>query len=119
MRTSLSSVVGSAQSSTKCGPMSPRKRISGGCGTPLIMCIGYAILGRNAQAQMHMIRHGVPFDQLEIKLIAKLPQDAANIVPKRAEDCFLPIFRYDDHMVAAIPFDMTLTLPFSHGGFSL
>jgi hypothetical protein len=67
---------------------------------------------------MDMIRHGMPFDQLNVALLAELPQDAANVFAQRAEDCFLPIFRYDDHMVAAIPCDMALPLPFSHSGFS-
>src|SRR5207244_1684371 len=34
------------------------------------------------------------------------------------KDCFLPIFRYDDDVVSAIPPDMALVVPFSHCGFS-
>jgi hypothetical protein len=67
---------------------------------------------------MHMIRHRVSFDQLEIELLTDLSQDATNVFAQSAKDCFLPLFRYDNHMVPAIPFDVALPLPCSHGGFS-
>jgi hypothetical protein len=67
---------------------------------------------------MHMIRHRVTFDQLDIELLAKLPQDPTDIFAKPTEDCFLPVFRYDNNVVTAIPFHVALPLPVSHRGFS-
>src|SRR5919109_1775838 len=68
--------------------------------------------------QMHMVRHGMPLDQFDTHLVAEFPQDLANILAERAKDCFLPIFRYDDDVVSAIPPDMALVVPFAHCGFS-
>src|SRR5206468_8555044 len=78
----------------------------------------HTILGGNAQTQMYMVGHGMPLNQFDTHLVAEFPQDLANILAERAKDCFLPIFRYDDNVVSAIPPDMALVLPFSHCGFS-
>jgi hypothetical protein len=67
---------------------------------------------------MHMVWHRVAFDQLDIELLAQLPQEATDIFAKPTEDCFLPVFRYDHYVVAAIPFHVALPLPVSHRGFS-
>src|SRR4029450_9191459 len=67
---------------------------------------------------MHMVGHGMPLDQFEAHLLAEFPQDRANVLAERATDCFLPIFRYDDQSLPAIPPAMALVLPFSHCGFS-
>src|SRR5215813_9653888 len=67
---------------------------------------------------MHMVGHGMPLDQFDPHLVAEFPQDLANILAERAKDCFLPIFRYDDDVVSAIPPDMALVVPFAHCGFS-
>src|SRR6266566_2211215 len=80
--------------------------------------IRHTVFGGHAQTQMHMVRHGMPLDQFDAHLIAEFPQDLANVLAERAKDCFLPIFRYDDDVVSAIPPDMALVVPFSHGGFS-
>src|SRR4030095_12060298 len=80
--------------------------------------IRHTILGGNAQTQMYVVGHGMPLDQFDTHLVTKLPQDLANILAERAKDCFLPIFRYDDDVVSAIPPDMALVVPFAHCGFS-
>jgi hypothetical protein len=67
---------------------------------------------------MHMVSHGMPLDPFDTHLIAEFPQDLANILAERTKDCFLPICRYDDKVVSAIPPDMALVLPVSHGGCS-
>src|SRR5205085_11896976 len=46
------------------------------------------------------------------------PQDLANVLAECAKDCFLPILRYDDNVVSAIPPDMAVVVPFSHDGVS-
>jgi hypothetical protein len=50
--------------------------------------IRHTLLGGNAQTQMHMVRHGMPFDQLDTHLIAEFPQDLANVLAERAKDCW-------------------------------
>src|SRR5712691_874200 len=80
--------------------------------------IRHTILGWNAQTQMPMVGHGIPLDQFDTHLIAEFPQDLADVLAERAKDCFLPLLRYDDDVVSAIPPDMALVLPFSHCGFS-
>jgi len=42
--------------------------------------VGDAKLGRDAQAHMHMVRQGMPFDQLQPKLLAQLTEDSANLL---------------------------------------
>ena len=67
---------------------------------------------------MYMVGHGMALDQFDTHLGAEFPQDLANILAERPKDCFLPLFRYDDDVVSAIPPDMALVVPFAHCGFS-
>jgi hypothetical protein len=60
----------------------------------------------------------MPLDQFDTHLVAELPQDLANILAERAQDCFLPLLRYDDDVVSAIPPDIALVVPCAHCGFS-
>jgi len=50
--------------------------------------------------------------------IASFPRSTPEKLCNDATVSFLPIFRYDDNVVSAIPPDMALVLPFSHCGFS-
>ena len=75
-------------------------------------------LGGNAQTQRYMVGHGMPLDHFDAHWLAEFSQDLANVLAERAKDCFLPICRYDDNGVSAIPPDMALVLPFSPCGFS-
>src|SRR4030095_16486541 len=50
--------------------------------------IRHTILGGNAQTQMHMVGHGMPFDQLDAHLMAEFPQNLADVLAERAKDCF-------------------------------
>jgi hypothetical protein len=77
--------------------------------------IGHTVLRRNAHTEVHMIRHRMAFDQLDAHLVTEFPEDLADIFPERAKDCLLAVFWYDDKVVSAIPPDMALVLPFSHG----
>jgi len=61
-----------------------------------------------------MIRHRMAFDSLDAPLGTEFPEDLSDIFPKRAKDCLLAIFWYDDNGVSAIPPDMALVLPFAH-----
>ena len=80
--------------------------------------IRHTLLGGNAQTQRHMVGHGMPFNQLDAHVLAEFPQNRADVLAERAKDGFLPLLRYDDNVVSAIPPDMALVLPFSHCGFS-
>ena len=68
---------------------------------------------------MHLIGHGMPLDPFDAHVIAEFPQALTDVRAERAKDCFLPLLRYDDDVVSAIPPDMALVVPFSHCGFSL
>jgi hypothetical protein len=61
-----------------------------------------------------MIRHRMPFDQLDVHLGTEFPPNLPDVLPERAKACLLAIFWYDDNVVSAIPPDMVLRLPFSH-----
>jgi len=80
--------------------------------------IRHTILGWNAQAQMYMVGHSMPLDQFDTHLIAEFPQELADVLTERTKDCLLPLLRYDDDVVSAIPPDMALVVPFAHCGFS-
>ena len=80
--------------------------------------IRHTILGWNAQTPRHLVGHGMPLDPCEAHVIAACPQDLANVLAERPKDGFLPILRYDDDGVSAIPPDMALVLPCSPCGFS-
>ena len=54
--------------------------------------IRHTLLGGNAQTQMHMVGHGMPFDQLDAHLMAEFPQNLADVLAERAKDCFLRDF---------------------------
>src|ERR1044071_5978580 len=76
--------------------------------------IGHTVLRRDAHTEVHMIRHRMPFDQLDVHLGTEFPQNLTDVFPECAKDCLLAIFWYDDNVVSAIPPDMALRLPFSH-----
>jgi len=61
----------------------------------------------------------MPLDPFDAHVIAEFPQALTDVRAERAKDCFLPLLRYDDDVVSAIPPDMALVVPFSHCGFSL
>jgi hypothetical protein len=65
-----------------------------------------------------MVGHRMPLDQVDTPLMAEFPQALADVLTECAKDGFLPILRYDDDVISAIPPDMALVVPFAHGGFS-
>ena len=76
--------------------------------------VGDAKLGRDAQAHMHMVRQGMPFDQLQPKLLAQLTEDSANLLAQPSKDRLLSIFGDEHDVVPAIPTNVRLAFPFSH-----
>ena len=80
--------------------------------------IRHTLLGGHAQTHMPMVGHGMPFDQLDAHWLAEYPQNLSDVRAERAKDGFLPLLRYDDNVVSAIPPDGALVVPCSHGGFS-
>ena len=66
---------------------------------------------------MPMVGHGMPFDQLDAHWLAECPQNLSDVRAERAKS-FLPLLRYHDNVVSAIPPDGALVVPCSHGGFS-
>src|SRR2546428_14153738 len=79
---------------------------------------GIAVLGWNAQTQIHMVGHGMPPDPCKAHVIAECSQDLPHVLSERAKDCFFPLLRYDADVVSAIPPDVAVVLPCSPCGFS-
>jgi len=93
-------------------PMNPDRRL------PLqeFYRIGNAVLLRNAQAHMHVIRQGMAFDQFDAILATQISENLSDVFPKSAKNG-LPSVLWDEYqMVLAIPSHMGLALPFSHLG---
>src|SRR3954463_15454710 len=76
--------------------------------------MGHAVLGRDAQAQVDMVGHRVPFHQLDTSLTAQLPQDHADLPPQASVEDFPAVFGYDHHVVLAVPPHMGQVLPLVH-----
>jgi hypothetical protein len=68
--------------------------------------VGDTVLGRNAQTQMNVIRHGMTFEQFYSPLLAQLPKYPTNFPAHFAEKDFVPILRDEYDMELTVPFDM-------------
>jgi len=75
--------------------------------------VGDAELGQDAQAHMHMVRQGMPFDQLQPELLAQLAEDSADHLAQPSKDRPLSIFGDEHDVVPAIPTNVRLAFPFS------
>jgi len=76
------------------------------------------ILGWHTQTHMHMVGPSMPLAPFDTHLMAECPQDVADVLAERTKDGFLPLWRYEDGVVSAIPPDMALVVPCAHCGFS-
>lgn len=76
--------------------------------------IRYRVLRRNANADMHVIRHQVPFYYLTFFLFRQLPQYLAEMFADRSKYHLLPPLRDKDNVIFAIPLRMTKTLILFH-----
>jgi hypothetical protein len=81
--------------------------------------ICHAIFRRYAQAQVYMVIHRVPFQQPNALLFAKLSQDLAYCCPKSPKYYLLSIFRYEHHVILALPTHMRQTFKVFHTLFLL
>src|SRR5262249_49335675 len=75
---------------------------------------GHAVLGRDAQAQVDVVGHRMPFQQTDPPLTTKLPQDASDLTPQPSVEDFATVLGYDHHVVLAVPPDMGQVLPLMH-----
>jgi hypothetical protein len=69
-------------------------------------CVCDAVLRRDAQTQVHVIRHRVPLHQFHSMLFAQTPQDLANVLSKLPKDQLFPVFRDEYQMISAVPSDV-------------
>ena len=76
--------------------------------------IRYRVFRRNADADMHVIQHQMPFHNLTFLLLRQLAQCLAKMLADRSKYHFLAPLRYKYHMIFAIPFRMTETLVLFH-----
>src|SRR5208337_1423306 len=65
-------------------------------------CERHAVLGRNAQAQVDVVGHRMPFHQLDASLSAQVPQDRADLTPKPSVEDLAAVLRYHHNVVLAI-----------------
>jgi hypothetical protein len=73
--------------------------------------ICHAVLGRDAQAQVHMVGHRVLFHQLHSTLTAQFASDYSNLPSQPSAEDFLPVLRYNCQVVLAIRPHMGQALP--------
>ncbi len=76
--------------------------------------MGHAVLGRDAQAQVDVLGHRVPFPQVDASLTAQLPQDHADLTPPPSVEDLPAVLRYDHDVVLAVPPHMGQILPLVH-----
>lgn len=76
--------------------------------------IRYRVLRWNADADMHVIQHQMPFHNLTFLLFRQLAQCLAKMLADRSKYHFLAPLRYKHHMIFAIPFRTTKTLVLFH-----
>src|SRR5512135_3110744 len=76
--------------------------------------MGHAGLGRDAQAQVDVVGHRMPFHQVDPSLTAQLPQDHADLPPQPPVEDLPAIFRYDHDVVIAVPPHMGKVTPLVH-----
>ena len=73
-----------------------------------------AILRWNTQQHVDVVRHRLPLKKFDTALATEISQDIPQLTANLTIQDFTPIFRDDDHMILAFPFDMCLTLPILH-----
>ena len=76
--------------------------------------IRHTVLRWDAQAQMNMVAHRMPFQQPNPFLFAQIPQDSAYRSPQLPVDDLPAVFRNEHHMILAFPTHMRQTLEILH-----
>ena len=76
--------------------------------------IRYRLFWQNADANMHVIRHQMPFHNLAFLLCRQLAQYPAKMLTDRSKYHLLSSLRDKYHVIFAIPFRMTKTLVLFH-----
>src|SRR6516162_7105273 len=76
--------------------------------------VGNAVLRRDSQAQVDMIGHPMPLQQLDSFLLAQVPQDPTDACTQLAVQDLSPVLRDEHHMVLAVPPNMCQTLKVVH-----
>src|SRR3954451_16507349 len=76
--------------------------------------VRHAVLGRDAQAQVDVVRHRMPLHQLDPSLTAQLSQDHPDLTPKPSVEDLPAVLRYDHDVVLAVPPHMGQVLPLVH-----
>ena len=64
------------------------------------------VLGRNAQTEMNVVRHGMTIEQFHALLLAQLPKYPTDLPAHFALKDFVPILRNEYNMELTVPFDM-------------
>src|ERR1035437_3067044 len=72
--------------------------------------IRHRVLRRNADTDMHVIRHQMAFHNLAFLLYCQLSKYLAKMLSDRSKYQLLPPLRYKYHVILAVPFRMTKTL---------
>ena len=76
--------------------------------------LSYAELGRNGQAHMNVIWHGVTFQYRNSPLPTQFAENWTNPSFQLSIDDFLPVFGYNHNMILTVPPYMGQTLPIVH-----
>ena len=61
-----------------------------------------------------MVRHGVPFDQLELVLHAQFPENPPDVLAHLPQDRALAVLRHKHDVVAAVLSHVRQVFPLSH-----
>src|SRR6202040_3472662 len=73
-----------------------------------------AVLGRDAQQQVDVIRQGVAFQKFDPLLPTKLPKNSSNFSASASKKLPLSVFWQNHNVVLAVPPHMGLATPIFH-----
>ena len=74
----------------------------------------HAVLRWDAQTQVNVVGHRMPFQHLNATLTSQIPQDGTDLPPQPSVEDFLAVSRYDHDEVLTVPTDMGQALPLVH-----
>ena len=70
--------------------------------------IGNAFSGRDGEDEMNVIGHRVAFENGDVSFFGEFADDLANSLTGKTVELFLPVLWYNDHVVLAVPYHVTL-----------
>ena len=73
-----------------------------------------AVLGRDAQQQVNVVRQGIALQKFDPLLPTKLPKNSSNFSACTSKKLSLPVFWQNHHVVLAVPPHMGLATPIFH-----